>query len=82
MDNKTCPICQKQFSNILEHVVTIHEVMNMEELKKITEEFEKQEINRSEFSKYVDELNSKLEKDEITPQQYRELTSKWWKEHG
>jgi hypothetical protein len=81
MNNKTCPICGNQFINVLEHIAIVHEVTDIEVLKKLTDNYEKRETNRSEFSKYIDELNSKLKEGKITSEQYRELSSRWRKEH-
>jgi len=81
MDSQTCPICERDFKDILKHLVIFHEIMDMGKLNQIVTEKEKQASKRLEFGKYVDELNEKIKKGDLSAEDFRILTSKWWKEH-
>lgn len=77
----TCPLCEKNFENLLGHLIIDHKIMDIIQLKEKIEEKEKMEKKRSEFRKYVDELNKKLRNREISGKDFRELVVKWEREH-
>ena len=81
LDNNLCPICGRRFEDILRHFVLEHDIKDMEQLKQISSEAEKKEDAKQAFSDYVDELKRKLKAKEISPEDYRELSMKWCRDH-
>jgi len=65
----------------LEHFVIVHKIKSADQLKDKINGRKESEKKKNEFSKYVDELSEKIERGEISTKDYRELISKWWKEH-
>ena len=76
-----CPICGKEFQDILEHLVIIHGVKNMEQLKQLKEQFDKRDEKSKQFSTFVTQLNLQLKEGKITAKEFRELRDNWWKTH-
>lgn len=77
MERTKCPICRKGFRGILKHLLLVHDVQDLDNLRGNVEIVEKNEKRVREFGKYVDELHSRIKKGEITSEKFRELISKW-----
>lgn len=58
-----------------------HGIKDMEQLKQISNEAEKKEQLKKGFNDYVEELKRKLRAGEISPEDYRELSMKWCRDH-
>ncbi len=79
--NKICPLCNKQASDFLLHLRIQHDIKSIEEYEiKLNFNIEKNQKS-VEFSAYVDELKKMIANKEITFEQYRELITKWNKQH-
>lgn len=81
MTKSKCPFCEKEFENILKHFVIVHKIKDVDHLKDEIDKTKKEEGKRIEFGKYIDELNDKMKKGEISAKDYRELVTRWWKKH-
>jgi hypothetical protein len=75
-----CPLCEKPCANVLVHLNTRHEIFTAEQLRVEIEKRSSQKRKREEFGIFVDELKSKLAREQITAEQYRAFTENWWKE--
>ncbi len=58
-----------------------HDIKDMEQLKQISDGAEKKEDLKKAFSDYVEKLKRKLKTREISPEDYRELSMKWCRDH-
>jgi hypothetical protein len=65
---------------VLVHLNTRHEIFTAEQLRVEIEKRSSQKRKREEFGIFVDELKSKLAREQITAEQYRAFTENWWKE--
>lgn len=81
MERDTCPFCGKKIKDMLKHFTIIHEIKTLEELRIRFKKIEIEEKKKEEFRKFVEELNEKLRKGEITGKDFRKATTKWLKEH-
>ena len=77
-----CPLCERTYQNILQHLVIKHDIQDMNQLKAEVERIEKGEKEREEFSVYVSELHEKRAKGLISAEEYREMVTRWFKERG
>lgn len=74
-------MCGKKVEDILKHYVLAHDIENPVHFKELLEEKEKDEKKRFEFSKYIEDLINKIEKGEISAEDYRKLVTKWQIDH-
>ena len=81
LNSNLCPICGRKFEDILRHLVLEHNIKDMEQLKQISSEAAKKEDLKKSFYEYVEELKRKLKAREISPEDYRDLSMKWCKDH-
>lgn len=77
-----CPICQKKFKDILKHFAYYHEIGDIGRLKRETEIAEIDARRIKEYGDFIDKINEKLEKKEITVPKWKELRDRWEKEHS
>ena len=76
-----CPICQKEFKDILKHFSLSHEIGDINQLKTEFETAETKEKRKEEYGKFIMEINEKLHNKEITIEVWRNLRDKWEREH-
>lgn len=76
-----CPICQREFKDILKHFTLKHDISDINQLKTYIEMAEAQEQKRKEFGMFIDEINEKKRRGEITIDEWRVLREGWEKEH-
>ena len=76
-----CNICGKEVVDILRHFAIAHRIKSINHLKVEIEKAEKEETRRAEFRKYVEELNERIKRGEISTEDYRRLVTQWFKEH-
>ncbi len=77
-----CPLCEKEFKDILKHISLFHNVRNMENLNNIVEKDKKSKRKIIKFGHFVKELNEKLKKGEIKGKDFREAVQRWERENG
>ncbi len=77
---RKCPICEKEFEDILKHISIQHNIKNFEELQKKANIYEIIEKRKILFREHIKELNDKLSKKEITPSEFRNLREEWDKQ--
>ena len=78
---RECPICHKEFANFLKHLRITHEIKNDVYYKKKMQEIEETNIKKEKFRNYTEEHQKRMKNGEITPEEYRELITKWNKDN-
>jgi len=78
----TCPFCDKEFTNILNHISVRHGLSSIEDYESKVKVKEDKKIKIQAFLKYLKELTEKLRKGEISPEKLRELRAKWEKDNN
>jgi hypothetical protein len=81
LDKNMCPICNRRFEDILKHFTLEHNIKDMEQLKLISSKAAKKEDSKKAYYSFIEELKRKLKAQEISPEDYRELSMKWCKDH-
>ena len=81
MENETCPVCGRQRKDLLLHVRLQHNITDLDQLKFISEEYEKRNQKASEFRTYITDLNSKLKRKEITIAEFKKLRDFWFEQN-
>lgn len=81
MDKKLCPICERQCGDIIKHFAIVHEIEDINQLKKEIEKANNRNERCRKFSEYVESLKEKIKTGKITSKDYRELTTKWSEEY-
>jgi len=83
MGNKrTCPLCSKDVVDFLKHLRFTHDISSAEELDEKIKKMQKSNNNIIEFDKFVEKLKVQMNSGEISPEKYRELITRWNKEHS
>jgi hypothetical protein len=73
----SCPLCGKSVDDILKHFVMVHDIENLEHLKREIAQSESVRRRQREFLEFISDLNEKRRKNLISAEQYRELVSRW-----
>jgi hypothetical protein len=76
-----CPICQREFKDILKHFTLEHEISDINQLKTATEMVEAQAQKWQVRKEYIREINEKLHEGEITIEEWRARRDRWDEEH-
>ena len=82
MMKQECPLCKKDFEDIIKHFSVSHGLCSMEEVGEAMKKEKEKDKKREEFRKYIKELNLKLKNNEISGEQFRSLVNEWeekWK---
>lgn len=79
--SRLCPLCQKKVSDFLKHLRFTHEIEDIEEYETRVNEINKKKTKQREFSNYVEKLKKRKEKGEISPEEYRNLITKWFNQN-
>ena len=82
MTKRECPFCKIKVSDFAHHISIKHNIRNEVEYNKKIDEMKKNELKKKDFSNYVDQLKKSMHEGKISPEEYRELITKWQKEHG
>jgi len=72
-----CPYCERYFKDILTHMSIHHEASNLEEIDQQLKRNEIDDQKKEAFKKFTQELSEKLNKKEITGEEYRNKVKKW-----
>ena len=78
---RECPICHKEFVNYLKHLRITHEITNEEDFKQKIQKIEESNIKKEKFRIYSEENLKRMKNGEISPEEYRELITKWNKDN-
>ena len=81
MELTYCLLCGKQISDLLKHLRFSHKIKNDEEFENEIRNIEYIKKSKQEFSIYVENLQHKKKKNEITSEEYRELITEWVRQH-
>ena len=81
MARSTCPLCGRNFHDLLKHLVLAHDIENIDHFKIEIEKVEATKKTQSEFSNYVRELQDQRKKGTISAEDYRILVTKWLNQH-
>jgi len=76
-----CPLCNKNFADLLMHLVFSHDIEDIEHFNAEVKSLEIADRRRRDFHGYVTQLQDQRRRGVISAEQYRELVSKWIKEH-
>ena len=68
-----CPFCKKKIANLLQHYRLIHEIESSEQYIQLMLKTEEDQERKDRFAKYVDDLQDKVRRGLITPEDYRRL---------
>ena len=82
MEGEACPFCGRKIGDILQHYVLDHDIKNSDDFINRFEIVKMEEEKRKAFRRYIAELNEKRRKNEITAEEFRESTTKWWRDHN
>ena len=72
-----CPLCKKRISDLLKHLRFVHEINDVEQFNQEKAKLVRLKTKQTEFAKYVEDLQNKMKNGEISPEEYRELITKW-----
>jgi len=76
-----CPFCDKEFTNILDHISIRHRISSIEDYESKVKEKEDKKIKIRAFLEYSKEVTERLRRGEISPEKLRELRDKWMKDN-
>ena len=82
MEVEACPFCGRKIGDILRHYVLDHGIESSDDFIKRFEIVKMEEEKRKVFRSYVEELKEKRRKNEISAEEFRELTTKWLRDHN
>ena len=78
---RECPICHKETVNYLKHLRFTHEITNEDDFQQAMQKIEESNIKKEKFRIYSEEILKKMNNKEISPEEYRELITKWNKDN-
>jgi len=78
---KPCPFCNKNTSDILEHIRFSHDISSVEEFNEKLAKLESRKVQQQAYGDYVLELQAKEKKGEISAEDYRRLITEWINQH-
>jgi hypothetical protein len=81
LEKSKCPLCGKEYSDVLKHLAITHEIKDMNDLRGAIEKVEEENRRKTEFRNYVEGLMKKMKEGTITAKNYRELVAQWSREH-
>ena len=76
-----CPLCSRDFVDLLMHLVLSHDIEDAEHFKTEVQKIEHAERRKREFCDYVTQLQDQRRKGAISGEEYRDLVSRWVKDH-
>lgn len=81
IEQRKCPLCEQDITDILQHLRIQHDIESTEQLSEEIVKLEQKKTKQLGFAKYVEELQQKKRNGEITAEEYRELIIEWIKEN-
>ena len=75
-----CPLCEREYRNILQHLAITHEIRSIDALRAVTEGVERRNKEKEEFNAYVKVLQQQRAKGQISAETYRELVTRWFRD--
>jgi hypothetical protein len=76
-----CEICGKDFDDMLQHLVIVHDIENLEHFEEEIGKTHSRELTKQEFAAYVKDLHAQRASGVISAEMYRELIMKWSNDH-
>ena len=77
MSKRLCPICQKEYKNILAHFSIKHGFDSMEKVEQEIQKAEKNAVKQKAYMDFITELDNKLKANEITIEEWRTKRDNW-----
>ena len=77
-----CPLCNKDIVDLLMHLVLSHDIENIEHFNAEVEKIVSADREKRDFYEYVMQLQDQRRRGMISGEQYRELVSRWTKDHS
>ena len=77
MSNHFCPICKKEFSDILRHLSIKHEFENLDALAQEIQGIENDKKKREAFNEFISNLDIQLKNKKISIEEWRTLRDNW-----
>jgi len=77
-----CLLCNMDFVDLLMHLVLSHDIEDIEHFESEVQKAKGAEDRKRGFHEYVAQLHDQRRERAISGEQYRELVSKWMKDHA
>ena len=81
MSAGNCPLCGKYAADKLTHLRLYHDIEDASQFSDKMNRLEQEKKLQEEFARLIEEWWTKVNKGEITPEDFRRLSSQWSKEH-
>jgi hypothetical protein len=77
-----CPLCDKEFEDILKHISIRHNIGDLDEYKRKVKEKEEKDKKIMEWKEFLKKLDGRHKSGEINGEEYRSIRKKWEQEHN
>ena len=81
-NEKPCLVCGRSIRDILRHLRIRHDIENIEQMTRQINQIERKSKRQKEFAEYVEKLKKRIQRRDLTYEEYRRLVTQWTRENG